>query len=178
MNRNLRNTIGAICAITTLLVACSAPQTEENDEATLQEEVQEMASNVFGTYGEEIDTEGAMSPEQLMAKMQHNDTMEVVLEAKINECCKKKGCWMNVAVNEEESMKVTFKDYGFFVPKEGVEGMTAIMRGVATWDTITVEMLQHYAEDGGATTEEIEAITEPELALTFVADGVVIENEK
>jgi hypothetical protein len=46
------------------------------------------------------------------------------------------------------------------------------------WDTLSVEMLRHYAEDGGATPEEIEEITEPEYSLSFVADGVVIREEE
>lgn len=162
------------------LVACSsAPEAEEgsaDEAATELQEEQPMASNVFGTYGAEIDTEGAITPEDLLAKMQHNDSMEVTLSATINECCKKKGCWMNVAAGEGEEMKVTFRDYGFFVPKDGVEGKTAIMSGTATWDTLSVDILRHYAEDGGATAEEMEAITEPEMSLVFVADGVVIEN--
>ena len=35
----------------------------------------------------------------------------------------KKGCWMNVLV-ETDTEFVKFKDYAFFVPKQGVEGKT------------------------------------------------------
>ena len=31
----------------------------------------------------------------------------------------KKGCWMQVQV-ETDTIQVTFKDYGFFVPKTGL----------------------------------------------------------
>jgi hypothetical protein len=34
---------------------------------------------------------------------------------------------------------------------------------------------KHYAEDGGATQEEIDAITGDQVKLTFVADGVKIK---
>ncbi len=35
-------------------------------------------------------------------------------------------------------------------PFEGVEGKRTVMEGEAFFDTLTVEMLQHYAEDAGA----------------------------
>ena len=75
----------------------------------------------------------------------------------------------------EEPMHVTFKDYGFFVPKEGMEDKEAIFEGIAFVDTLSVDMLRHYAEDEGKSQEEIDAITEPELAYTFEAIGVIID---
>ena len=161
------------------LVACgTGTQNEEVVNEETNPEITDAGSNVFGTYGAEISEDEAISPMELMLEMEGNDSMAVTLEAEINSCCKKKGCWMNVEVGNGEQMKVTFKDYGFFVPKEGVEGMTAIMQGTAIWDTLSVEMLQHYAEDGGATPEEIAEITEPEPTLSFIADGVIIRKEE
>jgi hypothetical protein len=69
---------------------------------------------------------------------------------------------------------VTFKDYGFFVPLES-GGKTALMKGIAYYDTISVEMLKHYAEDAGKSEEEIALITEPELAISFEASGVKLK---
>jgi hypothetical protein len=40
-----------------------------------------------------------------------------------------------------------------------------------------IETLQHYAEDAGQTEEEIEAITEAEERLQFIASGVLIKEE-
>ena len=42
-------------------------------------------------------------------------------------------------------------------------------------DTMDVEILRHYAEDGGASKNEILKITEPQYVLGFIADGVLIE---
>ena len=58
-----------------------------------------------------------------------------------------KGCWMDVKVAEGDTMMVRFKDYGFFVPKEGAEDLGTIMYGTAKMDTISVDLLRHYAED-------------------------------
>ena len=42
-------------------------------------------------------------------------------------------------------------------------------------DTVTVEMLRHFAEDAGESEKDILKITEPEYVLGFIADGVLIE---
>ena len=70
---------------------------------------------------------------------------------------------------------VRFKDYSFFVPKEGVEGRNAIIQGEAYYDTLTVELLQHYAQDAGKSEDEILAITDPEYNFLFEASGVIIQ---
>ena len=41
-------------------------------------------------------------------------------------------------------------------------------------DTVTVEMLKHFAEDAGKSEEEIAQITEPSYDMGFTADGVII----
>ena len=77
--------------------------------------------------------------------------------------------------SDEDTVMVRFKDYGFFMPKEGAEGKTAIISGDAFFDTLSVELLQHYAEDAGKSEEEILLITEPEYVVAFTADGVIIQ---
>ena len=82
---------------------------------------------------------------------------------------------MDVKVSETDTIIVRFKDYGFFVPKEGAEGKQTIIKGEAKLDTLSVELLRHYAEDAGKPSEEILAITEPEFKMQFTASGVLIE---
>lgn len=76
---------------------------------------------------------------------------------------------------DEDTLMVRFKDYSFFVPKEGVEGHNAIIQGEAYYDTLTVESLQHYAQDAGKSEDEILSITEPEYNFLFEANGVIIQ---
>ena len=76
---------------------------------------------------------------------------------------------------QTDTVFVRFRDYGFFVPTEGAEGKTAIVQGNLFVDTISVRMLQHYAKDAGKSKEAIAKITEPELGLSFTADGVIIK---
>ena len=87
----------------------------------------------------------------------------------------KKGCWMTLDTGED-TLFIKFRDYGFFVPIDSVEGKTAVIQGDLFLDTTTVEMLKHYAEDAGKSEEEIAQITEPIYELGFIADGVIIKN--
>ena len=85
-----------------------------------------------------------------------------------------KGCWMKISV-ENDTVLVRFKDYGFFVPKNGIEGKRTIINGNISVDTLSVAQLQHYAEDAGKSKEEIDLITEPKITISFLADGVLIK---
>ena len=96
------------------------------------------------------------------------------LSGEIINVCPKKGCWMNLKV-DEDTIFVKFKDYGFFVPKTGVESKLAFISGNIKKDTISVERLRHYAEDAGKSSDEIEKIVKPEFKLSFLADGVAIK---
>lgn len=126
------------------------------------------------TYGEKISADGAMSIEAFAEAMTTNDSLAATIECEIITSCTVKGCWMDVRMPDGGTMKVRFADYGFFVPKKGLEGKHAILKGQATRETMDVAMLRHYAHDAGKSQEEIEKITEPKYLLTFLADGVLI----
>ena len=155
------------------LIACQENTSNENksEEAAVQETV---AVN-YEVFGEEISPEGVISYEDFKHEFESQDTVKVKLAGSIDKTCTVKGCWMKVNVAEgEEPMHITFKDYGFFVPKEGMENKATIFEGIAYVDTISVDMLRHYAEDEGLSIEEIAAIKEPEVVVTFEASGVLI----
>jgi hypothetical protein len=76
---------------------------------------------------------------------------------------------------ESDTIQVMFKDYGFFVPKQGLENKTAIIEGFAKQDTISVEKLRHFAEDAGKSKTEINKIIAPKFKISFVANGVIIK---
>jgi hypothetical protein len=46
---------------------------------------------------------------------------------------------------------------------------------MAYLEEVSVDDLKHYAEDAGKSQEEIDAITESEMAYTFVAEGALIQ---
>lgn len=129
----------------------------------------------FQFFGMEIEDKVTHSYADVFELAQNGPVENVILDGFITQTCAKKGCWMDVKMLEGDTMMVRFKDYGFFVPKEGVEDLRTVMRGTAKMDTISVDLLRHYAEDAGDTEDEIMQITEPRFVLEFIADGVLIE---
>ncbi len=163
----------ALFAITVLFYACGAPDSDQAQESDSDPaKVVELPTVHY--YGDSITADGALSPHDMLSMMEGHDSLEVKLRANINQTCKMKGCWMTLDMGDDQEMRVRFKDYGFFVPKEGAEGKEAIIEGVAFVDTITVEHLRHLAEDAGKSADEIAAINQPEVSVNFEARGVII----
>ncbi len=127
-------------------------------------------------YGSVIELDNAVDAAGLREALAEAGRTQIRFEGDIVSTCPKKGCWMDVA-SGEDTVFVRFLDYGFFVPTEGAEGKRTVLEGEAFFDTLTVDMRRHYAEDAGATEEEMAAITEPELKLAFMATGVMIEDQ-
>lgn len=127
-------------------------------------------------HGEAINEEGAVTSAEFLTQFEGKDSLNVKLTANIAEVCSQKGCWMKLDMGNGKTIRVTFKDYEFFVPKDAA-GKTAIVQGVAKMDTLDVATLKHYAEDADASQEEIDAITEPEINYAFEAVGVIIKEE-
>ena len=149
-----------------LIQACSQqPSTNATAEAN---------DSISGWYGEQFEVGKVMTAAELAALPHDQLGQEVTVEGTILECCRKKGCWMTVDLGEGKEMRVSFKDYGFFVPLNA-DGRAITMKGFAYLDTIDVDMIRHFAEDAGKSKEEIEAITEPEYELSFEATGVHIK---
>ena len=135
--------------------------------------------NKAGGYGAVITKDNALSLSEVDAKMQASKTEEmknVKITGKVEGVCKMKGCWMEVSNGKGENVRMRFKDYQFFVPRD-CEGQTVYAQGIARYDTTSVAMLRHYAEDAGKSKKDIEAITKPEVALTFEAEGVLFDKK-
>jgi Domain of unknown function (DUF4920) len=137
---------------------------------------QNAAASANQTFGAPITAKGAMSYEQLLKKMEASEKMNAKVTGKISAVCKAKGCWMTMISDQpgQPDMRVTFKDYAFFMPKD-IVGKTVVIDGVAAVEEISVADQRHYAEDAGQKPEEIAKITEPKREYTFEAAGVIIK---
>lgn len=148
-------------------------------EQSLNQEEERNAPQVsFASFGESIDATNPATFAELPTLLADSEHVDVKLSGEIQQTCPKKGCWMTVKGENGKTIRVTFKDYGFFVPKEGQEGKQVVFDGVASMDTLSIESLRHFAEDAGKSAEEIAQITEPEPIVSFVATGVLIAEEE
>jgi hypothetical protein len=132
------------------------------------------SSDIAGDYGNTTwESTESLSTEQLVSSLIGKDSVFATVNGTIGSVCQAKGCWMAMNAGEQEIF-VKFKDYGFFVPMNSATH-EATMQGWAYADTVSVKDQIEYAKDAEATEEEIAAITEPEVKLTFMAEGVVIK---
>ena len=129
--------------------------------------------NNYERYGELFETSEIINYE-LERDNFLNSSSKVKIEGEILSSGPMKGCWMKISV-EKDTVLVRFKDYGFFVPKNGIEGKSTIINGKLSVDTLSIAQLQHYAEDAGKSKEEIALISKPEITISFLADGVLIK---
>jgi len=163
--------IVSILAITLALVSC-----KDNDKKPETQEIEKQEVN-YTSVGMEINDADAL-PAARMAEhykaMKVGDTVNSKMIGKVEEVCQSKGCWMKVDLENCEQVMVKFKDYAFFMPKD-LAGKEVVLNGKAFVNEVPVDEQRHYAEDGGATPEEIAAITAPKKTFSFEADGVLIK---
>ena len=126
-------------------------------------------------YGKKINLNNVQDFKENKVSFLNKKTQPIKIEGKILSTCPMKGCWMKLDV-EKDTMLVRFKNYGFFVPKKGAIGKSAIINGLVSVDTISVAQLKHYAEDAGKSEFEISQISKSEITLSFLADGVIIKD--
>lgn len=169
------------CLITTLIAftACSDKKEKDhnNDEMDQMTGTEESADvvvvNAVGGYGVEITSEDAKDLIVFASDKTTANGYTGKVKGTVTSVCQNKGCWMKLDLGNGETMRVSFKDYGFFVPKD-LEGKQVIVQGIAEVKTISIDDQRHFAEDAGKTKEQIESITEPQEELVFIADGVIV----
>jgi hypothetical protein len=151
----------------------SCQQKSEEATTTTYEMVGEVPV-VPGNYGNIVKTDEVATPAEMISTVEATGEFAGKISGEIKEVCTNKGCWFTMDLPNGESMRVTFKDYGFFLPTNS-QGFPIVIEGVATVTETDVETLRHYAEDKGKSKEEIEAITQPERKITFEATGALIK---
>lgn len=155
-----------------LLAACAggpddAPDTDPNPITPAE------ASELV--IGEGVPQGEALSPDDLVARASELEGKTVTVEGTVREVCQMEGCWLTLAAADGQSVRVNVPkdesgDYLFTFP-EDASGERVRFAGQLAVETESVESQRHYAEDGGASADEIAAITEPRRTLVFTAIG-------
>lgn len=127
------------------------------------------------TFGEGVKMVNVKPVAKMEAAMGDKAAADMKITGEVVDVCKKKGCWMTLKMPDGEPIRVTFKDYAFFMPMD-IVGKKVALDGIAKKQTISVETLRHYAEDAHQSAEEVAKITDPKKELAFEAKGVVILN--
>lgn len=177
MNRRLfgaarahRAILGAIAAaVAVALSAAGGIAGEESDEAAKETSAAQLASGDVIKRGAAVGESPVVTLADVMKNPSKFADKAVVFEGTIAEVCQKKGCWMEVTPGgDNPGVRVTFKDYGFFVPKDA-HGLVARAEGVFHTKVWSKEDADHL-EGEGAQLVRNEDGTATELG--FVASGV------
>jgi hypothetical protein len=129
-----------------------AGETAAKDEGECKHEQQAAApaaaTGATLVRGEKLKGAQAVEMSKLLASPSDFDGKTVAVEAKVRKACEKKGCWMELAgADNGPGVRVTFKDYGFFVPLDSA-GSTAKVEGVVKVAMLDDARAKHYEAEG------------------------------
>jgi len=129
-----------------MMVVTSGLFAEETGVIRLSEPVE--VTDTYEVFGSALGDTG--TPLSLAALMNDDEKyldQEVLVETRIAKVCQKKGCFF-VATEGPSTARVTFKDYGFFIPTDS-GGKDVVLLGTFSRKSISKEQAEHYAADLG-----------------------------
>jgi hypothetical protein len=129
-------------------------------------------SDGWVSFGDDITPAGSASLSDVINDFELEVEKEFKITGILVAVCQEKGCWTTLETGDGRDVRMTFRDYSFFLPVD-YAGKTVVAEGVGFKRVTGVDELRHYAEDGGKSAEEIAAITEPKTEYLFEARGVL-----
>lgn len=94
----------------------------------------------------------AMTVAACLDKADELNGKNVKVTGTVGRVCTKKGCWFTVEEGEK-TIRITAKDYGFFVPA-GSPGMVATLQGSLEVKTLDEKDAEHLKSEGAAIGED------------------------
>lgn len=124
----------------------------------------------YEVFGAEVSSwNESIALNELISDAEAFTNKEITLETEVAEVCEKKGCFF-VANDGSNSARITFKDYGFFIPTDS-KGKKVKLIGTFEVKTLSEDQTKHYAEDAG---EDPDAIEGTQEEYSIVATSVLV----
>jgi hypothetical protein len=131
------------------LVACeSQPAPPVRAETSAKAEAPSRAG--YKPYGGSISLTQASALGRVLADPGPYRDKPVLVEGKVRRACSRKGCWMELAESLDPAAtgcRVTFKDYGFFVPTSSA-GADARVEAVVQVERVQAATVEHLESEG------------------------------
>lgn len=129
---------------TVILASPVGAVADENSAVRLSEPVEATATHE--TFGAKLPESGtAITLGSLLADGDRYLDREVTVTTRVAQVCQKKGCFF-IARDGPYTARVSFKDYGFFVPSN-ISGRTVTLAGELKRNNLSSEQAEHYNED-------------------------------
>ena len=119
-------------------------------------------------YGAGLSLEQITELSSVLERPEDFEGRRVLVRGRVSDVCQKKGCW-TVLSQGDDTIRVRFKDYGFFLPKD-CSGSQAYAEGQVVVETLSEKTARHYAEESKH--GDPDAIHGPQRQVGFVASGV------
>ena len=121
-------------------------------------------------FGAGLTLEEATPLSVVAARPNEWSTRPVLLHGRLSEVCQRKGCW-TMLQDGDQKVRVRFKDYGFFIPKD-VSGRQAYVEGTVKGSVLSEAEARHYAAESPSGNPA--SIHGPQHEIGFMATGVRI----
>lgn len=128
-----------------------------------------------GLFGSPLGSSPKIELASVLADPQNFHEKKVLVEGHVTRACSRKGCWMEVAVDENPESprcRVTFENYTFFVPKDSA-GSHAKLEGTVQVTEVKAAAVEHYESEGAKFSGKSPDGSAREVRL--VATGVELE---
>ena len=127
---NFKTSLFIPCLILSLASCQNGGEKHPSDEAadSSAAAMNEAKGPALAYFGNEITEDGAVDVSSVKTQLEGKDSLNVKVVGKVDKVCQVKGCWMTMAYDGDQSMRVSFRDYGFFVPKD-IDGKDAVIDG-------------------------------------------------
>ena len=104
----------------------------------------------------------------VLAEPERYEGKPVLVQGRVSDVCQKKGCW-TILRDAEASVRIRFKDYGFFLPKDST-GDHAFAEGLVSVKTLSEDEQRHYEEE--SRNGDPDSVEGPKTVVSFIASGV------
>lgn len=121
------------------------------------------------SFGAPVQMAEVPGTSEMLTAISGTDSADVKFSGTVEEVCQMKGCWMTLKSDAGERIRVTFKDYGFFMPKDAA-GREVIIDGIASVVQLDEPTAHHFADDSGRPFDPQTDLKE----VSIVASGVLM----
>lgn len=164
---------------------CSRPELAEPDpsKAPARTETASATAGLAGgcgaakaakTYGDTPKGASSITVAKVLDDPDGFEGKEILATGRVRAACTAKGCWMELAPSMEKEApgsRVTFKDYGFFVPTTSA-GKTACVEGRVTTKRVSADEVKHMEGEGARFSKKMSDGSAREVRI--VATGVAL----
>jgi hypothetical protein len=173
------------CVLLAAILGCQQSQSTATNEAkstpiaSAQAPAAQPKYACFGAPAKLSDAD-AIPVQQMLAKPDDYAGKYVRLTGTVDKVCPNKGCWMTLkGADDGEALFVKFPDpeQGRLIPLDAA-GKQAIVEGTVRVKEIPAETAKHYAEESGATPQQLAKITGPQKQITVASPCAMVAGVK